>query len=91
MATKQPPKNVKVLAILRLQKENDMIKYESGTFHDKNWGETIGTCSEAVIPDEETALKIAKAIFDGYANQLIKRKEYNEKVYFKEWIACFTL
>ena len=43
-----------------------MVKYESGNFHDKNWSETIGTYSGgAVIPDEETALKIAKAIFDG--------------------------
>lgn len=36
-----------------------MIKYESGSFYDKNWSEIIGTYSKkAVIPDEETALKI---------------------------------
>lgn len=59
------------------QKENDMIKYESGTFYDKNWSESIGTYSgKAVIPDEETALKIAKAIFDG----MEKSKEVQEYV-----------
>ena len=42
-----------------------MVKYESGNYHDKNWSETIGTYGGMVIPDEETALKIAKAIFDG--------------------------
>ena len=44
------------------EKENDkIIKYESGIFHDKNWSEAIGTYrGKAVIPDEETALKIAK-------------------------------
>ncbi len=45
--------------------QNDGIAYETGIFHDKNWSETVGTYSEAVIPDKETALKIAKAIFDG--------------------------
>ncbi len=25
------------------QKESNGIRYESGTFHDKNWSETIGT------------------------------------------------
>ena len=42
------------------KKENDMVKYESGNYHDKNWSETIGTYGGMVIPDEETALKIAK-------------------------------
>ncbi len=48
------------------QKENDMINYESGSFYDKNWSDPIGTYGgKAVIPDKETALKIATAIFDG--------------------------
>lgn len=56
------------------KKENDMVKYESGNYHDKNWSETIGTYGGMVIPDEETALKIAKAIFDGIINGKTNRK-----------------
>lgn len=60
-----------------IKKESDMVKYESGIFYDKNWNETVGTYSEKeVIPDEETALKIAKAIFDG----MTKSKEMQEYV-----------
>lgn len=64
-------------ACVNSNEDNDMIKYESGNFYDKNWSETIGTYKvEAVVPDEETALKIAKAIFDG----MEKSKEVQEYV-----------
>lgn len=46
-------------------KRNDMIEYKSGEFYDKNWNETAGTYSAAVIQNEKTALEIAKAVFDG--------------------------
>lgn len=76
------------------KKENDMIKYESGNFHDKNWSETIGTYSgEAVIPDEETALKIAKAIFDGMEKSKEAQEYVPQSVFYDNqdeiWIVSF--
>ena len=46
------------------KKENNMVKYESGDYHDKNWSETLGTYAGVAIPDKETALEIAEAIFN---------------------------
>lgn len=71
-----------------------MIKYESGNFYDKNWNETIGTYSgEAVIPDEETALKIAKAIFDGMKKSKDAQEYVPQSVFFDNqdeiWIVSF--
>ena len=43
----------------------EIIEYESGSYHDKNWDETIGTYKEAVISDKDTALAVAQAIYDG--------------------------
>ena len=56
------------------KKENNMIEYESGNFYDTDYSESIGTYnSAAVIPNEETALKVATAIFDGMEkSQLFK-------------------
>lgn len=76
------------------KKENDMIKYESGNFHDKNWSETIGTYSgRAVIPDEETALKIAEAIFDGMEKSKEAQKYVPQSVFYDNqdeiWIVSF--
>lgn len=76
------------------KKENDMIKYESGIFYDKNWSESIGTYSgNAVIPDAETALKIATAIFDGMEKSKEAQKYVPQSVFFDNqdevWIVSF--
>lgn len=76
------------------QKENDMIKYESGIFYDKNWSESIGTYSEkAVIPDEVTALKIAEAIFDGMEKSEDAQEYVPQSVFYDNqdeiWIVSF--
>lgn len=73
---------------------NDMIKYESGDFYDKNWSETIGTyIGKAVIPDEETALKIAKAIFDGMGKSKEVQEYVPQSVFYDNqdevWIVSF--
>lgn len=75
-------------------KKANMIKYESGNFYDKNWNETIGTYSgEAVIPDEETALRIAKAIFDGMEKSKDAQEYVPQSVFFDNqdeiWIVSF--
>ena len=76
------------------KKENDMIKYESGKFYDKNWSEATGTYSgNAVIPDEETALKIAKAIFDGMEKSKEAQEYVPQSVFYDNqdeiWIVSF--
>ncbi len=76
------------------KKENAMIKYESGNFYDKNWSETIGTYrGDAVIPDEETALKIAKAIFDGMEKSEDAQQYVPQSVFYDNqdeiWIVSF--
>ena len=77
------------------EKENDIIiKYESGVFHDKNWSEDIGTYrGKTVIPDEETALKIAKAIFDGMEKSKEAQKFVPQSVFYDNqdeiWIVSF--
>lgn len=58
------------------KEDSSMINYESGIFYDKNWSETVGTYTGAVIPDKETALEIAKVIFNG----MDKSKEVEEYV-----------
>ena len=75
--------------------ENDMVKYKSGNFHNKNWSETIGTYSRgAVIPDEETALNIAKAIFDGMEKSKDAQEYVPQSVFFDNqdeiWIVSFS-
>lgn len=75
-------------------KEKDMIKYESGAYSDKNWSETIGTYSkQAVIPNEETAVKIATAIFDGMEKNKDSQKYVPQFVFFDNqddiWIVSF--
>ena len=82
------------LACENSEKENDMVKYESGNFHDKNWEETIGTYSEdAVIPDEKTALKIAKAIFEGMKKSKEAQGYVPQSVFYDDqdeiWIVSF--
>ena len=48
-----------------IQEQNNMIEYQSGNYHDKNWNDMVGTYSEPVILDKETAVEVAKAIFNG--------------------------
>ena len=73
--------------------ENDRIKYESGNYFNKNWSETIGTYKEAVIPDEETALKIATAIFDGMEKSKEAQEYVPQSVFYDNqdeiWIVSF--
>ena len=75
------------------KKENDMVKYESGNYHDKNWSETNGTYGGMVITDEETALKIAKAIFDGMEKSKDAKEYVPQSVFYDNqdeiWIVSF--
>ena len=71
-----------------------MVKYESGIFYDKNWSETIGTYSGgAAIPNEQVALKIAKAIFDGIEKNKDAQEYVVQSVFYDTqddiWIVSF--
>ena len=75
------------------QQEKDMVKYESGIFYDKNWDETVGTYSDAAVPNKETAIKIAQAIFDGMKKSNEEQKYILQSVFYDEqdeiWIVSF--
>ena len=75
------------------KKENNMVKYESVDYHDKNWSETLGTYAGVAIPDKETALEIAEAIFNGM-DKSKDAQEYVPKSVFYDtqdeiWIISF--
>lgn len=74
-------------------KENDMVEFESGTYFNKEWSETVGTYTEAVVPDEKTALEIAKVIFNGMDKSKEVQKYTPQSIFYDEqdkiWIVSF--
>lgn len=74
-------------------RENDMVIFESGNYHDKNWSESVGTYKKAVVPNEETALEIAKAIFNGIDKSKEAQDYIPQMVFYDEqdevWIVSF--
>jgi len=74
-------------------KENSMAEYKSGIYHDKNWNESIGSHKGVAIPDKETALEIAKAIFNGMEKSKDVQEYTPQSVFFDEqdeiWIVSF--
>ena len=80
-------------ACISIEEENDMIKYETGIYNDKNWNETIGTYDEAVISNEKTALEIAVAIFDGMKKFKDSERYIPQSVFYdvqdEIWIVTF--
>lgn len=69
------------------------VYYDEGVFFDKNWNETIGTYKEAVVPNKETALEIAKAIFNGMEKTEDEKQFVPQSVFYDEqdeiWIVSF--
>lgn len=58
-------------------KEFDTIDYQTGEYDKKDWSETLGTYTDApVIPNKETAAKMAQAIFDGMVNKSKEEQEF---------------
>ena len=45
-------------------KENPNVAYSEGVFYDKSWDDHTGSYENNVIPDMETAITVASAIFD---------------------------
>lgn len=73
--------------------ENKDVVYKSGIYDNKNWDESIGTYVMDVIPDEETALKTAEAIFNGMEKSETAQEYVPQSVYYDEqdgiWIISF--
>ena len=70
------------------------VSYESGVYHDKDWTETEpGTYQGPAIPDKETALHIATAIFGGMEKSEEAKVFTAQKVFFDTedeiWIVSF--
>lgn len=73
--------------------ETDMVKFESGNYFNKNWSETAGTYGNAVVSNEDTALEIAKAIFNGMDKSKETQEYVPQSVFYDEqdeiWIVSF--
>ena len=74
-------------------KESNMIKYEFGSYYDKDWNENVGTYEGAAIPDQETALGIAKVIFNGMDKSKAVQEYVPKSVFYDTqdeiWIISF--
>ena len=70
-----------------------MIKYQAGNYYDKNWHDTVGTYTGAAIPDKETAVEVAKAIFSGMDTSENMRRYVPKYIFYDEkdeiWIISF--
>ena len=82
-----------VLAACTFHIRDNEIRYESGEYFNKNWDDGIGTYKKAVIPDEKTALNVARSIFDGMEKSEDVEKYEAQAVFFDEkdqiWIVSF--
>ena len=73
--------------------ESDMVKFESGNYLNKDWSESAGTYGKAVVANKETALEIAKAIFNGMDKSKETQEYVPQSVFYDEqdeiWIVSF--
>ena len=71
-----------------------MIMYETGIYYNKNWNENVGTYTEDVVSDKDTALSIAKIIFKGMRKSKDAEKYVPTSVFYDEqdkiWIVSFS-
>ena len=70
-----------------------MVTFKSGIYDKKDWNETVGTYTQAAIPDKDTALQVASAIFEGMAKNETEEKFVPQSVFYDEqdeiWIVSF--
>ena len=73
--------------------KNDAVEFETGNYYNKNWNETSGTYNKAVVPDENSAVEIATAIFNNMENSEYRREDVPQAVFYDEqdevWIVSF--
>ena len=72
---------------------NNMVKFESGNYFNKDWSETAGNYRGVVVPNKETALNIAQAIFSGLEKSKEMQDYIPQSVFYDEqdeiWIVSF--
>lgn len=75
------------------KEEIDMVKFESGNYFNKDWSETVGTYKKAAVPNKNTALEIAQAIFNGMDKSEETQKYVPQSIFYDEqdeiWIVTF--
>lgn len=87
--------SIAVFSVCAAQKkeEIDTIKFESGNYFNKDWNETVGTYKKAVVPNENTALEIAQAIFNGMDKSKEMQEYVPQSIFYDEeseiWIVSF--
>ena len=73
--------------------KNDAVEFETGNYYNKNWNETSGTYNKAVVPDENSAVEIATALFNNMENSEYRREYVPQAVFYDEqdevWIVSF--
>lgn len=67
------------------------IKYETGDYFDRNWTEDENIYAEAAVPDKETAIGIAKAVFNGMEKSEEAREYVPQAVYYDEDDGVWTV
>ncbi len=87
--------SIALFSACEIQKNDktDMVKFESGNYFNKDWSETAGTYGKAVVSNEDTALEIAKAIFNGMDKSKEMQEYVPQSVFYDEqdeiWIVSF--
>ena len=74
-------------------KEKDAIEYDSGSYHNKNWDDAVGTYDGDVVCDEESAIDIAKAVYrsiekNGESNNYVPQSVFYD-VADGVWVVSF--
>lgn len=91
------PRNDEVSAVpsnTQSSTETVFPKYEEGTFFNKNWADPIGTYKGDAVPDKETALEIAQAVFNGMGKSNGEKQLVPGSIFYDEedeiWIVTFS-
>ena len=82
-----------ILCLSCSQKGERVVEFETGSYFDKNWDESIGTYKGAVIPDKDTAMNMAISIFDGMSKSEEVAEYVVQSIFYDEqdeiWIVSF--
>lgn len=82
-----------LLSACKNEKGNDMFNYKSGVYHDKNWGDSVGTYKKDVISDEKCAVAVATEIFNCMEKSKALEEYKPQSVFYDEkdeiWIVSF--
>lgn len=75
------------------KEKNDMVKFQSGNYFNKDWSETVGTYKKAAVPNKKAALEIAQAIFNGMDKSEETQEYVPQSIFYDEqdeiWIVSF--